>query len=43
MDMPSVCRGQKRASVPLELELGKVVNHHVSTGSQSQAANSLSC
>lgn len=30
--MPGACEVQKRMSGPLELELRKVVNHHVGTG-----------
>lgn len=33
--MPVACRGQKIISVPLELELSKVVNHHVGTRNQA--------
>jgi hypothetical protein len=35
MCLPNACRGQKRESDPLELELEMVVSHHVSAGPRS--------
>ena len=34
--MPTACRGQKRVSDPLELDLRPVVNYHVGAGNQIQ-------
>ena len=36
MCMPGACRGQKRVLDHLELELQRVVNHHVDAGNQTQ-------
>ena len=41
--MPDACGNQKTVLDPLELELQKVVSHHVGTGNQTQVLCKNEC